>query len=178
MNVVPRSKAAISRWCRGQSKARHKDGAAVGQRQKDGAVRNGPRSRCAGRRRARAGTSCGASSPSSPSSPSCACARPRRRPQPSCPHHSTTREAAISHSVGFVLIRAADFSATSAQAPRPHRQALIKTIWRGSDRVVQGLGVVRAQQEEGAAAVGSISSGQRKEQEQEKHEGGAGARGA
>ena len=39
------------------------------------------------------------------------------------------------HSVGFVLIRAADFSAKSAQAPRPYRQALTKTIWRGSDRV-------------------------------------------
>ena len=42
---------------------------------------------------------------------------------------------ASSHSVGFVLIRAADFSAQSAQAPRPYRQALIKSIWRGSDRV-------------------------------------------
>ena len=40
------------------------------------------------------------------------------------------------HSVGFVLIRAADFSVKSAQAPRPYGQALIKTIWRGSDRVV------------------------------------------
>ena len=81
------------------------------------------------------------------------------------------------NSVRFVLLRTAEL-VMSVQAQRPHRQALIKTIWRGSDRVVQGLGVVRAQQEEGAAAVGSISSGQRKEQEQEKHEGGAGARGA
>ena len=39
------------------------------------------------------------------------------------------------HSVGFVLIRAADLSVKSTQAPRPYRQALIKTIWRGSDRV-------------------------------------------
>ena len=38
------------------------------------------------------------------------------------------------HSVGFVLIRAAEFSVKSAQAPRPYRQAL-KTFWRGSDRV-------------------------------------------
>ena len=27
------------------------------------------------------------------------------------------------------------FSVQSAQAPRPYRQALFKTIWRGSDRV-------------------------------------------
>ena len=38
-------------------------------------------------------------------------------------------------SVGFVLMRTADFSVKSAQAPRPYRQALLKTIWRGSDRV-------------------------------------------
>ena len=44
------------------------------------------------------------------------------------------------------MIRAADFSVKSAQAPRPYRQALIKTIWRGSDRVAwqradpQGIG--------------------------------------
>ena len=41
----------------------------------------------------------------------------------------------LNHSVGFVLIRAADFSVQSAQAPRPYRQALIKIIWRGSGRV-------------------------------------------
>ena len=35
----------------------------------------------------------------------------------------------------FVLTRAADCSAKSAQAPRPYRQALVKTIWRGLDRV-------------------------------------------
>ena len=39
------------------------------------------------------------------------------------------------NSVGFVLIRAADSSAKSAQAPRPYRQALIKIIWREFDRV-------------------------------------------
>ena len=32
-------------------------------------------------------------------------------------------------------MRAADVSVKSAQAPRPRRQALVKTIWRGSDRV-------------------------------------------
>ena len=37
------------------------------------------------------------------------------------------------HSVGFVLIRAADFSVKSAQAPLLYRQA--KTKWRGSDRL-------------------------------------------
>ena len=39
------------------------------------------------------------------------------------------------HSVGFVLTRAADFSAQSAQAQRPYRQALINSILRGPDRV-------------------------------------------
>ena len=39
------------------------------------------------------------------------------------------------HSVGFVLTRAADFSVKSAQAPRSYRHALVKTLWRGSDRV-------------------------------------------
>ena len=37
------------------------------------------------------------------------------------------------------ILKAADFGAKSAQAPRPYRQALrilIKTTWRGSDRVV------------------------------------------
>ena len=44
-------------------------------------------------------------------------------------------EAVMPRSVGFVLIRAADFSRKSAQMPRPYRQALIKTIWRGAGRV-------------------------------------------
>ena len=48
----------------------------------------------------------------------------------SCP------SCAAIHSARFILIKAAGFSVKSAQAPRPHTQALIKTIWRGSDRVV------------------------------------------
>ena len=42
------------------------------------------------------------------------------------------RPLSVAHSVGFALIRAADFSVKSAQAPRTYRQARIKTIWRGS----------------------------------------------
>ena len=38
-------------------------------------------------------------------------------------------------SVGFALIRAADCSAKSARAPCPYGEALIKAIWKGSDRV-------------------------------------------
>ena len=45
-----------------------------------------------------------------------------------------TRQS-VHHSAGLVLIRAADFSAKPAQAPRPCREALIKTVWRGADRV-------------------------------------------
>ena len=48
---------------------------------------------------------------------------------------STLAKKKNTHSVRFVSIRAADFSVKSAQAPRPYWQALIKTIWRGSDRV-------------------------------------------
>ena len=42
----------------------------------------------------------------------------------------------VNHSVGRVLMRAAELSAKYAQAPCPYRQALIQTIWRGTDWVV------------------------------------------
>ena len=38
------------------------------------------------------------------------------------------------HSIGLVLIRAADFSVKSGQAPRPDRQALVEIIWGGTRR--------------------------------------------
>ena len=47
--------------------------------------------------------------------------------------HQSDRDC---HSVGFVLVTAADFSVKPALAPRPCRQALAKTVWRGSNRVV------------------------------------------
>ena len=53
-----------------------------------------------------------------------------------CARAASSASSAASHSVGFVLTRAADFSVKSAQAPRSYRQALIKTIWRRSDRLV------------------------------------------
>ena len=60
------------------------------------------------------------------------------------------------HSVGFVLIGAADFSVKFAQAPRPYRQALVETIWRGSDRVANGLPSF-------ASAILSIGPGRRRD---------------
>ena len=56
----------------------------------------------------------------------------------------------IPHSVGFVSTRAAEYSVKSAQVPHPCRQALIKTIWRGSDRVAGSLPKDHCQVREGA----------------------------
>ena len=57
------------------------------------------------------------------------------------------------HSVGlFVLTRAAELGVQSAQAPRPCRQALDRTIWSRSDRVAKGL--------EDSRALGAHGTGQ------------------
>ena len=58
-----------------------------------------------------------------------------RRPSEVEPEAVPENIVLLANSVGSVLIRAADCGAKSAQAPRPYRQALDKTIWRGSDRV-------------------------------------------
>ena len=63
--------------------------------------------------------------------------------------------AATHHLAGFVLIRAADFSVKSAQLPRPYRQALIKTIWRGSGGVGQCTDITRSWARRGAEAAGA-----------------------
>ena len=51
------------------------------------------------------------------------------------PRAGRTSSERAGHSVGCALIRAADFSVTSAQMPRPYRQALLKRIRRGPARV-------------------------------------------
>ena len=84
-------------------------------------------------RPAEASGNCGLLSSLLPLNLSLSCPAPIRSPR------RMHRGRVAGHSVEFVSMRAADFSVKSAQAPHPHRQALVKTVWTGSDRVGGGL---------------------------------------